>query len=300
VAKSTIVPIPAAVVPLSPTRLAICVASAMLAFAANSLLCRLALRDTSIDAASFTAVRLVSGAIALWCIAILRDGARREGRARGSGDWRSAFALFVYAAAFSFAYERLTAATGALLLFGAVQTTMIAWNIAHGERMRPAQWFGLLIAFAGLTGLLLPGLAAPPTSAAALMLAAGVAWGAYSLRGKTAVDSTAVTAGNFLRAVPFTVALSIVMMARVSVDAAGIAYALASGVLTSGIGYAIWYAALPSLRAATAATIQLSVPAIAAIGGVVLLGEALSLRLILATVAILGGIAVVIRSKHTA
>jgi drug/metabolite transporter (DMT)-like permease len=272
----------------------------MLAFAGNSLLCRLALRDTATDAASFTSIRLVSGAIALWCIVRLRERGRTGARAQRSGDWRSAFALFVYAAGFSFAYESLTAATGALLLFGAVQTTMIAWNSAHGEKMRPAQWFGLLIAFAGLIGLLLPGIATPPAGAAALMLAAGVAWGAYSLRGKTTGDPTAVTAGNFLRAVPFAIALSIVMMPRISIDAAGIAYALASGALTSGIGYAIWYAALPSLRAATAATIQLSVPVIAALGGVALLGETLSLRLILASVAILGGIALVIRSKQSA
>jgi drug/metabolite transporter (DMT)-like permease len=285
---------------ISRAQTACYVVMAMLAFAGNSLLCRLALRDTAIDPASFTAVRLVSGAVALWSIVRLRERIRADGHAKRSGDWRSAFALFVYAAGFSFAYESLTAATGALLLFGAVQATMIAWNIAHGERMRPAQWFGLLIAFAGLIALLLPGLAAPPVSAAALMLAAGVAWGAYSLRGKTAVDPTAVTAGNFLRAVPFAIALSAVMMAQLSIDAAGTAYALASGVLTSGIGYAIWYAALPSLRAATAATIQLSVPALAAFGGVVLLGEALSVRLILATVAILGGIALVIRSKQSA
>jgi drug/metabolite transporter (DMT)-like permease len=287
----------ATVVPLSPIRLIACVAAAMLAFAGNSLLCRLALRDTAIDAASFTTIRLVSGAVALWCIVALRDSARLERTAPRGGDWRSAFALFVYAAGFSFAYERLTAATGALLLFGAVQMSMLGWNIARGERMRPMQWFGLLIALAGLTVLLLPGLAAPPAGAAALMLAAGVAWGAYSLRGKAASDPAAITAGNFLRAVPFAVALSVAMMATISIDSAGVAYALASGVLTSGIGYAIWYAALRSLRAATAATIQLSVPALAAFGGVVLLGEALSLRLIFAIVAILGGIALVIRSK---
>ncbi len=282
---------------LSRAEVAIYVALAMLAFAGNSLLCRSALRDTAIDAASFTAVRLVSGAAALWCIVRLREYARKGGSAKRGGDWRSAFALFVYAAGFSFAYESLTAATGALLLFGSVQATMIGWNIARGDSMRSMQWFGLLVALAGLIGLLLPGLAAPPAGAAALMLAAGVAWGAYSLRGRATGDPIAATAGNFMRSVPFALALSVVMLAKVSIDAAGIAYALASGVLTSGLGYAIWYAALPSLRAATAATIQLTVPALAAFGGVVLLGEALSVRLMLATVAILGGIAMVIRAK---
>lgn len=280
---------------ISRTEIAIYVVLAMLAFAGNSLLCRSALRDTAIDPASFTAVRLVSGAIALWCIARLREYRRKGGGVQGGGDWTSAFALFVYAAGFSFAYESLTAATGALLLFGAVQATMIGWNIVRGERMRSMQWFGLLFALAGLIGLLLPGLAAPPAGAAALMLAAGIAWGVYSLRGKTRGDPTAVTSGNFMRSVPF--ALSLVMLAKISIDTAGIAYALASGVLTSGIGYAVWYAVLPSLRAATAATIQLSVPALAAFGGVILLGEALNVRLMLATVAILGGVALVIRSK---
>lgn len=291
----------AALVPLSPTRLIVFVALAMLAFAGNSLLCRLALRDTAIDAASFTTLRLVSGALALWLIVRLRSIAGGDGAgggiARSGGDWRSAFALFVYAAGFSFAYESLGAGTGALLLFGAVQATMIGRGLARGERLRGLQWLGLGSALAGLTGLLLPGWSAPPLWGATLMLCAGAAWGVYSLLGRGAGDPTAITAGNFLRAAPFALALTAVCFAQASVDAAGIGYALASGVLTSGIGYAIWYAALPSLRATSAATIQLSVPAIAAVGGVVLLGEALSLRLALATCAILGGIALVILPK---
>lgn len=274
--------------PLSPMRLTILVALAMLAFAGNSLLCRLALRDTAIDAASFTAVRLVSGALALWLIVRLR------GVAGAGGDWRSAFALFVYAAGFSFAYVALDAGTGALLLFGAVQTTMIGRGLARGERLRGPQWLGLALAMGGLVGLLLPGVSTPPPGGAALMLCAGVAWGVYSLRGRGAGDPTAVTAGNFLRAVPFALGLSALCFARVSMDSAGVAYALASGVLTSGIGYAIWYAALPSLRATSAATIQLSVPALAAFGGAMLLGETPGLRLLLASCAILGGIALVI------
>lgn len=275
-------------VPPSPVRLIVLVALAMLAFAGNSLLCRLALRDTAIDAASFTTLRLLSGALALWLIVRLR------GRAAAGGDWRSAFALFVYAAGFSFAYLALDAGTGALLLFGAVQTTMIGHGLARGERLRGPQWLGFALAMGGLVGLFLPGVSTPPPAGAALMLCAGAAWGVYSLRGRGAGDPTAVTAGNFLRAVPFALALSALCVARVSLDAVGLAYALASGVLTSGIGYAIWYAALPSLRAASAATIQLSVPALAAFGGALLLGETPGLRLLLASGAILGGIALVI------
>lgn len=280
--------------PPSPIRLTMLVALAMLAFAGNSLLCRLALRDTAIDAASFTTVRLVSGALALWLIVRLRGVAGWGAGAAAGGDWRSAFALFVYAAGFSFAYLALDAGTGALLLFGAVQTTMIGHGLARGERLRGPQWLGLALAMGGLVGLLLPGVSMPPPGGAALMLCAGVAWGVYSLRGRGAGDPTAVTAGNFLRAVPFALALVALCFASASIDTAGVAYALASGVLTSGIGYAIWYAVLPSLRAASAATIQLSVPALAAFGGALLLGETPGLRLVLASCAILGGIALVI------
>ena len=278
--------------PPSLMRLIVLVALAMLAFAGNSLLCRLALRDTAIDAASFTTLRLGSGALALWLIVRLRDAG--SAGATAGGDWRSAFALFVYAAGFSFAYRALDAGTGALLLFGAVQATMIGRGLARGERLRVPQWLGLVLAMGGLIGLLLPGVSTPPPGGAALMLCAGVAWGVYSLRGRGAGDPTAVTAGNFLRAVPFALGLSALCFARVSMDSAGVAYALASGVLTSGIGYAIWYAALPSLRATSAATIQLSVPALAAFGGAMLLGETPGLRLLLASCAILGGIALVI------
>jgi drug/metabolite transporter (DMT)-like permease len=276
--------------------LTVLVSLAMLAFAGNSLLCRLASRDTAIDAASFTTVRLVSGALALWLIVRLR-GVAGSRVVRSGGDWRSAFALFVYAAGFSFAYESLGAGTGALLLFGAVQATMIGRGLARGERLRGLQWLGLASALAGLIGLLLPGWSAPPLWGATLMLGAGVAWGVYSLLGRSAGDPTTVTAGNFLRAAPFALALSALCLSQASVDTVGVAYALASGVVTSGIGYAIWYAALPSLRATSAATLQLSVPAIAALGGVVLLGETPSLRLLLATCAILGGIALVILPK---
>lgn len=268
---------------------------AMIAFAGNSLLCRVALKDTGIDAASFTTIRLVSGAVMLWLIVRKSRGGRS-----GSGNWPSAFALFAYAAGFSFAYVSLPAATGALLLFGAVLATMIGHGIWAGERLRKMQLVGLVLALGGLVGLLLPGLSAPPLTASLLMLGAGVAWGIYSLRGKGRGDPTRVTAGNFLRAVPIAAALSLLLHEGASVDSAGFWYALASGALASGIGYAIWYTALPALKSTHVATVQLSVPVIAALGGVVLLGETLTLRLVLTSVAILGGIALVILEKHRA
>jgi drug/metabolite transporter (DMT)-like permease len=267
----------------------------MLAFAGNSLLCRLALKHTSIDPASFTTVRIVSGALTLW---LITRTYRRT--ASGDGNWPSALALFVYAAGFSYAYVSLSAATGALLLFGAVQATMIGYGLWAGERLSLRQWLGLLCAFAGLAGLLLPGLSAPPLRGAALMLGAGAAWGVYSLRGKGAGDPTRVTSGNFLRAAPMAVLLSLATVSWNSVDLAGLGYALASGALASGVGYAIWYTALRGLKAASAATVQLSVPVLAAVGGIVFLGEAVTWRLLLASAAILGGIALVMAYRQAA
>ncbi len=265
---------------------------AMLAFAGNSLLCRAAFSAGRIDAASFTTIRIVAGALALWLIVRMRGG-----KAAPAGNWPSALALFVYAAAFSFAYLSLSAATGALLLFGAVQATMIGVGLWRGEGLRGWQIVGLACALGGLIGLLLPGLSAPPLSGAALMLAAGIAWGVYSLRGKGAGDPLRVTAGNFQRAVVFAALLSLGLLSRLSLDGVGVACAIASGALTSGVGYAIWYTALPGLKATSAATVQLSVPIIAAGGGILLLGEPPTLRLLLASLAILGGIAMVIRSR---
>lgn len=279
---------------LSGTRLWLMVAAAMLAFAGNSVLCRLALRDGGIDPASFTTLRLVSGAVVLWLIVRLRGGPR------SGGDMLSAFALFAYAAGFSFAYMTLPTGTGALLLFGAVQATMIGRGLMAGERLAGLQWCGLALALGGLAGLLLPGVSAPPASGALLMVVAGIAWGAYSLRGRGPGDATAKTAGNFMRAVPFALALSLFLLRDARLDAVGIACAVASGALTSGVGYAIWYTALPHLRAASAATVQLSVPAIAAIAGIALLGEPPTWRLLFATLAILGGIALVVRMQSRA
>lgn len=270
-------------------RLLALTALALLAFAGNSLLCRLALSRTQIDAASFTTMRLVSGAAVLWLLLALRGA-----RAGGSGNWPSALALFAYAAGFSFSYLHLPAGAGALILFGAVQTTMISVGLWRGERLGAAQLAGLALAGCGLAGLLLPGLSAPPLGSALLMLVAGIAWGVYSLRGRGAGDPLAVTAGNFLRAAPMALALSLLLAGTVHPDPAGLGYAVLSGALASGMGYAIWYAALPQLKASTAATVQLSVPVLAAMGGVLLLDETLTLRLLAASAAILGGIALVV------
>lgn len=266
---------------------------AMIAFASNSLLCRLALKHTSIDPASFTTIRLVSGALMLWLLVRMKHTLPT-----GKGDWFSAFALFVYAAGFSFAYVSLPAATGALLLFGAVQATMIGHGLWKGERLSGLQPIGLFLALGGLVGLLLPGLSAPPLAGSVLMLGAGVAWGIYSLRGRGVDDPTRVTAGNFLRTIPISVVLSLFMIDYISLDGAGFWYAVASGALASGVGYAIWYTALPVLKNTSAATVQLSVPVIAALGGIAFLGEPMTLRLVLASAVILGGIALVILQKR--
>ncbi len=261
----------------------------MIAFAGNSLLCRAALKDTAIDAATFTSIRTVSGALALWIIVRMRDGAPAV-----AGNWLSAFWLFAYAAGFSFAYITLTAATGALLLFGAVQATMIGYGFWKGERFSLVQIAGLTVALGGLAGLLLPGASAPPMLGAALMIFAVLWWGFFSVRGRGAGDATRVTAGNFIRAVPMAALVSLGMLSHASVDSAGVLYAIASGAVTSGVGYAIWYTALPALKATTAATVQLSVPVIAAAGGVFLLGESVTPGLVLCSIAILGGIALVV------
>lgn len=286
---------------MSRSRLAALTLLAMMAFAGNSLLCRLALKHTGIDAASFTAVRLVSASVVL---CLLAGGVR--GSWQGGGNWPSAFALFAYAAGFSFAYISLPAATGALMLFGAVQATMIGYGVWVGERLLPLQLTGLALALIGLVALVLPGLAAPPPGSALLMVGAGVAWGVYSLRGKAgpagkggpgAGSPITVTAGNFLRTVPLTLGLSLLMAGSISLDGLGVWYGVMSGALTSGMGYAIWYKVLPALKATNAATVQLSVPVIAAAGGVVLIGEPVSLRLLLASIAIPAGIALVILNK---
>ena len=267
----------------------------MAAFAANSVLARLALATTETGAASFTAVRVAAGALVLWTIV-------RARRQAVGGSWPSAVALMVYAAAFSVAYLQLAAGTGALVLFGAVQLTMIGWGVFQGDRPSLPVWTGIALAVGGLVALLLPGLTAPPLVPALLMAASGVGWGVYSLRGRGSQHPAADTAGNFVRAVPLAALLLLpaALGDGLRMDGLGLGYALASGAVTSGLGYALWYAVLPSLRATSAATVQLSVPVLAALGGVALLGEAVTPRLVLASVATLGGggIALVVRQRR--
>lgn len=264
-------------------------ALAMLAFAANSLLCREALGTGSIDAASFTAIRTASAAGVLLFLLLLRDRRWALG-----GTLPMTAMLFLYMIGFSLAYLSLGAAAGALLLFGAVQLTMFARAIYSGERLSPLAWSGISLAVAGLVLLLLPGATAPAPGGAALMIVAGIAWGIYSLLGRSAGDPLLATSGNFLRALPAALLvlwlLPLLGGSPLSVERSGAILALASGALASGVGYVIWYAALRDLTASRAATVQLSVPILAAIGAAVLLAEPLTARLVVASLATIGGI----------
>jgi drug/metabolite transporter (DMT)-like permease len=264
----------------------------LVAFAANSLLCRAALRPGLVDAASFTSVRLLAGAVTL---AALARGT--GGDLRSAGSWKAAFALFAYAAAFSFAYLRLEAGTGALILFGTVQATMIGWGLARGERPRPAVWLGLLVSLAGLVLLARPGVSAPDRTGAALMALAGASWGAYSLLGRGSAHPVAANAGNFARSLPLALATSLAALGSLHASTAGFALAATSGALTSGVGYALWYAALSGLTATQAAIVQLAVPVLAATGGVLILGETVTLRLIVAGALVLGGVALAVTAR---
>jgi drug/metabolite transporter (DMT)-like permease len=273
---------------------------ALTGFAANSLLCRAALEEGAwrIDAASFTTVRLVSGALVLGLLLRRRGG----GASRRAGSWGSALALFAYAAGFSLAYARIPAGVGALLLFGCVQATMLGVGLFRGERPRPLEWLGLALALGGLVALRLPGATAVEPLGAALMAGAGVAWGVYSLRGRGSTAPLAATADNFLRGVPMALGLSGVWVAVAGAPRAtleGVGLAVASGALASGVGYSLWYAALPRLTAMRAAVVQLAVPVVAAAGGVLLLGETLTPRLLLAGGALLGGVFLALTARDT-
>ena len=267
---------------------------ALIAFASNSILCRLALAPGAIDAASFTTVRLVSGAATLLLISVSTGRANR----RGAGNWMSGAMLFIYAVCFSLAYIDLSIATGALILFCAVQLTMIITAIATGERPQPLQWFGLLAALGGFLYLVSPGLEAPSPLGSVLMTVSGVAWGIYTLRGRGSSDPISATTDNFVRAVPFMLIVGAVMLRDAHATTRGVALAIVSGALTSGIGYVIWYAALRGLTATRAATVQLTVPVIAAMGGVLFMSEAVSLRLAVATAIILGGVWLVLAGRE--
>ena len=262
-------------------------ALAMIAFAGNSIICRLALRDATIDPASFTSIRLASGAFTLLLVFV---ASRRRISPRPHGGWTSALALFLYAVCFSYAYVSIGAGTGALILFGAVQGTMIAIGIRSGERPATVEWVGWSIALAGLTWLLLPGAESPPATGAALMAVAGITWGIYSMRGRAEADAIGANAANFTLSVALVVLLILVSMSSAEISTRGIALALLSGVVTSGLGYVIWYAALEDLTAMQAALVQLSVPAIAMAGGAILLAEPLTVRLVLSSALVLGGI----------
>lgn len=266
------------------------VALAMIAFAANSLLCRIALTQTAIDPASFTIIRMLAGAVTLSLIVLARKRSLRN-----SGSWQGAFSLLAYAVAFSFAYVNLPAGTGALLLFGSVQATMIITGLYQGERLRIVQWIGLLTAFGGLIILVAPGIHAPDPLGALLMAIAGMAWGIYSLLGRKLGDPLTATAGNFLKAAPFSLLL---LPLAGAIDSLGVTFAILSGSISSGVGYAIWYSILPSLKATQAASVQLTVPVIASTAAVFILGENLTFNLIIASVAILGGIALVILGRN--
>ncbi|MDJ0938143.1 MAG: DMT family transporter [Woeseiaceae bacterium] len=268
-------------------------ALAMFAFAANSVFCRLALLDGHTDAASYATVRVIAGATVLALIVLVQT----RGQPSFDADWRSALALYVYMVFFAFAYVTLATGTGALILFGAVQLTMFTVALRSGERFPPLAWFGLLLAIAGLLYLVSPGVTAPEPLGAVLMAIAGIAWGTYSLLGRKAADATRATAWNFVLSVPLVLATSLVFLDSADVSATGIALAILSGAIASGLGYVVWYAALKGLAASDAATIQLSVPVIAAIGGVVLLAEPVTMRLLVATIATLGGVAIVLRQR---
>ena len=260
---------------------------ALTAFAFNSILCRMALASGESDAASFTGVRLISGAVTLAALLFVFGNTRN---ATKSGNWTSAFFLFAYAVAFSFAYLGLTTATGALILFGCVQLTMFGVSLYGGVRPGVLEWIGLAVAFGGLVYLVLPGLSAPPLSSALLMAAAGVAWGGYTLRGKGSEDPLADTAGNFVRSVPMVLAVVLMFLPNLDISQRGVLLAVLSGSIASGVGYTVWYAALKYHTPGRAGVLQLAVPVIAAVGGVVFLAEVASWRLVIAGGLILGGI----------
>lgn len=270
---------------------------ALIAFAGNSILCRLALGENAIDAASFTSIRLVSGVVVLVIILSLTSS-NDAPKARGS--WTASTMLFLYAIAFSYAYISLDTGTGALILFATVQITMILVDIFSGNRLRPAEWIGVLIAFFGFVYLVFPGISAPSPAGLALMSIAGVAWGFYTLAGRGSVQPLADTTFNFLRTLPFVAILVATTLPLTTLSTNGVLLAILSGGITSGIGYSIWYMALRGLTATQAAVVQLIVPIIAALGGVIFAAEAITLRLALASILVLGGVLTVILAKQSA
>ena len=269
---------------------------AVIAFAGNSVFCRLALAEPIIDPASYTGIRLITGAVTLWIIASFRQ---KNFLGKSAGSWISAATLFLYAVAFSFAYISLSAGTGALILFAAVQITMIAVGLYTGERPELLEWLGLFIALAGLIYLVFPGITAPSMVGSILMTTAGIAWGVYSLRGRGIRDPLVATTQNFLRTVPMAIVLLLLWLSTLTLTPMGFLWAALSGSVTSAIGYVLWYSALPHLTATRAATVQLAAPVLATLAGVVVLSEAISLRLVISAVAILGGVGLAISRRRT-
>jgi drug/metabolite transporter (DMT)-like permease len=271
-------------------------ALALVAFAGNSLLCRMALGQATIDAASFSTIRIIAGAICLWLITVVT----RRGSVWTQGSWISAAILFLYAIPFSYAYGLLTAGTGALILFGTVQVTMIGGALVGGERPRVRQWIGLLVAIGGLVYLLFPGIASPSPLGAGLMAIAGVAWALYSIQGRGAVDPVAQNGGNFVLTLPMLLLVSVLSLKLQHIETSGAILAILSGAVTTGLGYAVWYSALRGLTATRAALVQLLVPVITVTGGVVLLREPLSPRVVLSSAIVIGGIALALSSNERA
>ena len=273
---------------------------ALVAFAANSVLCRLALGGGAlIDAASFTTIRLAAGACVLLLITVAFN---KNSLSLSQAKPVSALLLFLYAAAFSFAYTKLSAGTGALVLFGSVQATMLLAALRSGERPHPSEWAGFALALGGLVYLVFPGLSAPPLVSSIFMVVAGISWGLYSLRGRGGSDPLADTTGNFVLALPLAVALNLItsLSAAVHVSQRGVWLAVLSGALASGVGYVVWYAALRGLTAVRAATVQLAVPVLAAAGGVLLISEGITPRLLLAACVILGGVGLALSGRGRA
>jgi len=268
---------------------------ALIAFAANSVLCRLALGNGSIDASSFTVIRLLSGALALFIILSIK------GKSKGvqsKGSWAASFTLFLYAITFSYAYLSVDTGTGALLLFGSVQITMILLSLITGARLHISEWSGLIIAFTGFVYLVLPSVTTPSINGFILMTVSGISWGIYTLKGRSSKNPLMDTTYNFLRTIPFAALLAFFMMPNITYSSEGIVLAVLSGAITSGVGYTIWYIALGGLSSTQAAVIQLSVPVIAAIGGVLFVSETITYRLIISAVIVLGGILIVILGKY--
>lgn len=269
------------------SRTALCTAAAMVAFAGNSVLTRLALGHGEIDAATFTTFRIAGGAGMLLVTTALAD----SGKVRLTGSWASAAVLFLYAIPFSFAYSILTAGTGALILFALVQVTMMVAAVSAGERPHSSQWIGLALALSGLIYLVLPGLKAPSPLGSVLMAMAGIMWGVYSLRGRGSVNPLQLNMSNFIRTLPMVVVVNLLVRSQIHMTTSGVLLALGAGAITSGLGYVVWYTALRHLTAMRAAIVQLMVPVLAGAGGVLFLGETISLRLIVSAVIVLGGIA---------